>query len=144
MKNKNFYKKIAINIANIADSKKARDIFIYDIENKNPLFYFAILLTAESLPHMRAIEEEISIKMKKDDLYISHRDGINSNQWKVLDYDGVIVHIFEERIREFYALDKVYSQTKKINWNKDISKERNSSKDGNKKIRKSNKRTAKR
>lgn len=117
MKDKKYYKKLAKECARIADTKKAENIKVYDVENKTGLFYFSVILTAISQPHIKAIEEEITKKMKKDmGEHILHRDGINSTYWKVLDYGGIVIHIFDQQTREFYALDKIYEDCRKISW----------------------------
>jgi ribosome-associated protein len=119
MKNKRYYLNLAKEIARIADSKKGENITVYDVESKTGIFYYAILINSLSSPHTKALEEEIITSLKKEkNEYILHRDGIKSPNWKVLDYDGVIVHIFEPSIRDFYGLDRIYLDCKKVKWQK--------------------------
>jgi ribosome-associated protein len=119
MKNKRYYLSLSKEIARIAFSKKGENITVYDVEAKTGIFYYAVLINSVSLPHLKTIEEEIITKMKKQkNEYIIHRDGIESPNWKVLDYGGVIVHIFEPNMRDFYGLDRIYIDCKKIRWQK--------------------------
>jgi len=118
MREKNFFKKISIIAAQTADSKKGKNIIIYELKENNTLFYFSLLITVESYPQITAIEEEIQKKLKKEKLYILHKDGMQSRNWKVMDYGGLIIHIFEEETRKFYGLDKIYADCKKVNWEK--------------------------
>lgn len=123
MKDKKYYKKLAIETANLLDFKKAEDIVIYDTESKTGLFYYVIISTALSKPHIDALEEDISKKFKHEkNEYILHRDGIESNIWKVLDYGGIIIHIFDRETRDHYMLDKNYIECKTINWKKKVTK----------------------
>lgn len=98
------------------DSKKAHPVTIFDLAGKSPLADYAVLLVAESAPQLDAIEEEIQIKLKQDGVYCLHRDGMRSKNWKVLDYGGVLVHIYDGKAAEFYAIDKVYAGFKTVEW----------------------------
>ncbi len=75
-------------------------------------------MTAESAPQMGAIEDAVSIQLKQKGSYILYKDGPASKKWKVIDYGGIIVHIFEPITREFYSMDKVYHDFKKMKWEK--------------------------
>lgn len=113
-----FYRKLAVKAARIADQKKAENIVIYDISRNSSLFYYAVLATAESAPQIRAIEDELVMSLKKDGAYSEHRDGASSAKWRALDYAGFIVHIFEPSARELYGLDKLYYDCRRVEWRK--------------------------
>lgn len=110
------FKKIAVAAARAGDSKKASPVTIFDLAGKSPLADYAVLLVAESAPQLDAIEEEVQIKLKQEGVYCLHRDGMRSKNWKVLDYGGVLVHIYEGKAAEFYAIDKVYEGYKTVEW----------------------------
>ncbi len=117
MKDKKYYKKLAVEAARIIDLKKGEKTVIFDVESKTGLFFYAVITTALSQPHINALEEEIIKKFKKEyNEYLLHRDGIKSNQWKVLDYGGVVIHIMDSNSREFYAIDKIYFDSKTVRW----------------------------
>ncbi|MCX7641270.1 MAG: ribosome silencing factor [Elusimicrobiales bacterium] len=119
MKDKKYYKKIAVEIAKLIDAKKGENTILLDVESKTGLFYYALVTTILSNPHLNAIEEEIIKRMKQNfNEYTLHRDGVTSQQWKVLDYGGLVIHIMDEKSREFYAIDKIYSDCKKVRWEK--------------------------
>jgi len=126
MKDKKYYSKLAVEAARTADSKKAENITIYDVESKTGLYYYSLIMNALSSPHLKAIEEEIVTKFKREkNEYLLHRDGILSQNWKALDYGGLVIHIFASNTRDFYALDKIYSDCKKLKWEKkQIKKEK--------------------
>ena len=118
MNQKKEFKKIALLAANIGDEKKAGDIEIYELTEKSSLAFYVVVMTAESPPQMNAIEDAVSIQLKRKGAYILYKDGPESKTWKVIDYGGIIVHIFDPVSREFYSLDKVYYDFKKIKWKK--------------------------
>lgn len=127
---------MAIKAALLAHSKKAENILIYDISSNSSLFYYAVIVTASSLPQIRAIAEETVSHFKKLGLYSQYRDGSNSAKWRALDYYGFIVHILDPEARELYALDKLYHDCKKIDW-KEVKEESKISKATKKQKKKS-------
>lgn len=113
---KSSFKKIAVAAAVAGDSKKAQPVVIFDLAGRSPLADYAVLLAAESAPQLDAIEEEVQIRLKQEGIYCLHRDGMQSKNWKVLDYGGVLVHIYDIKAAEFYAIDKVYEGFKTVEW----------------------------
>ena len=113
------YGKLAAKAAILADSKKAENIVIYDISKNSSVFYYAVIVTVQSLPQIKAVEEELITALKKDGAYSEHRDGASSAKWRALDYGGFIVHIFEPETRLVYALDKLYSDCPVLKWKED-------------------------
>ncbi|MDQ7773026.1 MAG: ribosome silencing factor [Elusimicrobiales bacterium] len=111
------FRKLAAAAARLADSKKASDIRIYDIADKSDAAYFALIATVESQPQMRAVEDEVSVGLKRaEGVHALHRDGLLSRTWKVMDYGGLVVHVFEPSARAFYALDKLYDGCGQVDW----------------------------
>ena len=113
---KSSFKKIAFAAARAGDSKKAQPVTIYDLAGRSPLADYAVLLVVESAPQLDAVEEEVQVKLKQEGIYCLYRDGMRSKNWKVLDYGGVLVHIYDGKAAEFYAIDKVYAGFKTVEW----------------------------
>lgn len=113
---KNNYKKIAVEAALAGDSKKAGQIRIFDLCGRSTLADFVVLMNVESGPQIEAVEEEISIRLKHEGVYCLHKDGMRSRNWRVLDYGGVIVHVFDSKAADFYAIDKIYSDAAAVEW----------------------------
>jgi len=122
MTEKNEFKKLALLAANAGSEKKACDIEVYELTEQSSLAFYVVVMTAESAPQMSAIEDAVSIQLKQKGSYILYKDGPASKKWKVIDYGGIIVHIFDPVSREFYALDKVYHDFKKVQWKKTPAK----------------------
>lgn len=104
--------------AKYADDKKAENIRVIDLGGLSSLCDYVLIATATSKPHLDAVEEEISMQLKKEGIYKSNRDGGDSNIWRVSDYGAVLVHIMTPDAREFYALDKIFSFGKDVDFAK--------------------------
>lgn len=108
--------------ARLADDKKAENIKVIDLCGLSSLCDFVLIATATSKPHLDAVEEEISKKLKEQGYYKSNRDGGDSNQWRVSDYGGFLAHVMTQEARDFYALDKIFSFGKEIDFKKPVKK----------------------
>ncbi|HOW89195.1 MAG TPA: ribosome silencing factor [Elusimicrobiales bacterium] len=110
------FRAMAITAARLADAKKAEDIRIYDAGKRSPLTDFLLVATVDNPAQLEAVEEEISVAFKKDGFYAGHRDGGQSRHWRVLDYGGLIVHLFEKAARESFSFDSIYSDYPTVKW----------------------------
>ena len=82
--------------ARIADDKKAENIKVIDLNGLSSLCDYILIMTATSKPHLEAVEEEISKKLKELGYYKTNRDGADSLQWRVSDYGSFLAHIMTQ------------------------------------------------
>ncbi len=108
--------------ARLADEKKAENIKVINLKGLSSLCDFVLIMTATSKPHLEAVEEEISKKLKEIGIYKTNRDGADSLQWRVSDYGAFLVHIMTQEARDFYALDKIFSFGEELDFTKPIKK----------------------
>ena len=71
--------------------------------------YF-VICSGETERQLRAIFEEIAHALKKEGVLPHHHEGTIGSGWLLLDYGNVIVHIFAAPEREYYQLDKLWSE----------------------------------
>lgn len=115
-------KDIAILAARYADDKKAENIKLLDLQGLSSLCDYIVIATVTSKPHLEAVEDEISTQLKKIGVYKTNRDGGDSMIWRVSDYGSFLVHIMTAEARDFYALDKIFSFGKEVDYKKKIVK----------------------
>ena len=115
-------KELVCYAARLADDKKAENVRVIDLCGMSSLCDFILIATAISKPHLEAVEEEISKKLKEEGYYKSNRDGGASYQWRVSDYGGFLVHLMTQEARDFYMLDKIFSFGKEIPFLKPVKK----------------------
>lgn len=95
-------------IAEILDSKKARDIKILHVEDKTVIAEYFVLCTGNSSTQVKALAGEVEYRTEQRGLLPYSVEGRDNNSWILLDYSNVIVHIFSREAREFYNLEKLY------------------------------------
>ena len=98
----------------IALDKKAEDVVILDLRKISSLTDFFVICSGTSDPHLKAIANEILNKLKELGLHRKHYAGTPASRWLVLDYADVLVHIFHPKSREFYALEDLWKDAKRI------------------------------
>ena len=110
----NEMKELMEEIVKIADSKKARDIVVMQVDDKTTLTDYFVLMTGTSNTHIRALGDEIEFKVKEDlGILPHHIEGISSS-WVLVDYTGVVVNIFQQEAREMYALERLWGDGTKV------------------------------
>ena len=101
-------KALADAIADILDSKKARDIKVLHVEDKTVIAEYFVLCTGNSSTQVKALAGEVEFRTEQRGLSPYSVEGRDNNSWILLDYSNVIVHIFSREAREFYNLEKLY------------------------------------
>ncbi len=94
--------------ANAANDRKAKDLFAVEVGDITILADYLLMATANSSTHVRALAEEVEDKLSKAGIEPHHIEG-KATGWILLDYDEVIIHIFSRESREFYGLDRIWS-----------------------------------
>lgn len=101
-------------IVKIADSKKAKDILALEVTEKTSLADYFLLMTGTSTTHIRALSDEIEMKLKEQyGLYPHHVEGVTSS-WILADYTTVVVNVFLAEAREMYALERLWGDAKQV------------------------------
>ena len=97
-------------IEKILDNNKAKDIISIDLKNKSYIADYMIIASGNSSRHLQALSEILLNEMKKKGLDDCRIEGRESNDWKLVDANDIIIHIFHPEKREFYDLEKMWSE----------------------------------
>ena len=98
------------NIEKILDSNKAQNITTIDLKNKSYIADYMIIASGTSSRHLQSLSEILVSELKKLGLNNCRMEGKDSSDWKLVDAYDVIVHIFHPEKREFYDLEKMWSE----------------------------------
>jgi len=105
---------LASKIVKCADDKKAYDIKLLEIKDLTTLCDYFVICHGTSNPQMRAIFDEIDEKLEESGVKVLNPGASDNTQWLLMDYGDVIVHIFSEESREFYAIENLWNDAKSI------------------------------
>lgn len=103
--------------ANAINEKKGREISAIKIGDLTVLADYFLLCTANSSTQVRALCDEVEDKLEENGIRPHHIEG-KATGWVALDYGSVIIHIFGRNEREFYDLDKMWSDGETVDLDK--------------------------
>ena len=98
------------NIEKILDNNKAQDITAIDLKNKSYIADYMIIASGTSSRHLQSLSEILVSELKKIGVDGCRIEGRDSNDWKLVDAIDIIIHIFHPEKREFYDLEKMWSE----------------------------------
>ena len=107
-------KEIMQKVVRCMDSKKAVDIRVLDISTVTTMADYFVICQGNSPAQMKAISEEIEEKLSEEGVNPIGREGMSTSYWILMDYSDVIVHIFYQETREFYGLEKLWSDAEEL------------------------------
>jgi len=90
------------------DQKFGQDIMAMDLRNVTTIADYFVIATGGSAPQLHALAETTEETMAKHEIPIKHREGLHSGEWILLDFGGIIVHLFDKDSRDFYKLERVW------------------------------------
>ena len=93
-----------------ADDKKAENLLVLDVREVSSITDYFVIATGTSEPHVRAIWTEIADRLQKEHAERPPKpEGDRHNQWVVLDYYDVIVHVMQQSVRDQYDLESLWN-----------------------------------
>ena len=96
--------------ARTAEDNRGENIVVLDMREITPVFDYFVIATGNSRRQLHAISEEIE-HVLEDDLKDKRMgiEGYQESRWILLDYGNVVIHLFDEETREYYALEDFWS-----------------------------------
>ena len=98
----------------IALDKKAEDAIILDVRGISTVADFFLICNGTSEPHLKAIADEITRRLRDAGIRPLHRDGFPPSRWIVMDYNDVLIHIFHPELRQRYGLEDLWGDAKRV------------------------------
>ena len=95
------------------DDKKANNIEVIKIDELTIVADYFIIATANSNTHVRALADEVEYQLEEAGITPDHIEG-RSTGWVLLEYKGVVVHVFLEESRNYYNLERLWEDGTKI------------------------------
>ncbi len=97
-----------------AESKKASDIRVLDLRDITSFTDTFVICTGSNSRQIQAISEEVNLKLKQAGQLPLSLEGFEHAEWILADYGDFIVHIFSEKARLYYDLERLWRQAKDV------------------------------
>ena len=101
-------------IVEVASEELAEDIVMLDLRQITSLADYFVVMTSQSSRQTEGLEIAITSALRDAGVARFHREGIQGSGWVLLDFSNVIVHIFGQEEREFYALERLWYQAQQV------------------------------
>jgi ribosome-associated protein len=95
--------------------KKAESVSILEMEKGSNAFTDYFLICSGVNPkQVQAIADEVEERLEKSGQRVTHKEGYSQAEWVLLDYVDFVVHIFSERARQYYDLERLWKTAKRL------------------------------
>src|ERR1700722_10601239 len=95
--------------------KKAEEITILELEQGSGAFTDYFVVCSGSNPRqVQAIADEVELRLKKTGLWPNQIEGYKQAEWVLLDYFDFVVHVFSEKARKFYDLERLWKSSRRL------------------------------
>lgn len=115
MKKKNDLKRQVSEAISACQEKKAEEISILELEQGSGAFtdYF-VVCSGTNPRQIQAISDEVEERLEKTGLRATHVEGYKQAEWVLLDYVDFVVHVFSEKARKYYDLERLWKSAKRL------------------------------
>jgi len=112
---KNDVKRQVAEAISACQEKKAEEITILELEKGSGAFtdYF-VVCSGTNPRQIQAISDEVEERLKKNGMRPTHVEGYKQAEWVLLDYVDFVVHVFSEKSRRFYDLERLWKSAKRL------------------------------
>ena len=98
-------REIALAAAKALDDKRGKDIVVLKVDEMTVITDYMVIATGRSVPQVKALAEQVEEELAKHDVFARRREGLSEGRW----CGDVMVHIFHEQDREYYQLERLWS-----------------------------------
>ena len=100
--------------ARAALDKKAADLTVLDVQGVSSVTDYFLVCSGRSTTHVESITDAIREDLKGDAVRPLHTEGTSESGWILLDYGDVLVHVFLEETRQYYALERLWGDAPSV------------------------------
>lgn len=93
------------------DDMKAKDVQVLDVRGKTSVTDFMIVASGTSDRHVKAVAETVAFRAKEAGEAPLGTEGVSEGEWALVDLNSVVVHVMLPKVRDFYALERLWTAT---------------------------------
>lgn len=108
---------LACTAARIADDEQATDVLVLHVGDVLGVTEYFVIAGASNRRLVNAVVEEVEAQVRDLTGRSPVRtEGVRENQWVLVDYGDVVVHVFLSEVRDFYEIERLYTDVPKVDW----------------------------
>lgn len=94
--------------------KKTSSLKVLDISKISIIADYFVIVSVPTQKNVEALDSDICDLMDKNGYELRNKEGVHS-KWVLIDYNDIVIHLFDDEYKEFYNLDKLWADAKEIN-----------------------------
>lgn len=94
--------------------KKALDVLTLSIRKISPIADYFVIATGTSSTHIVALCDHLEKELAKEKIFAKHKEGKQKGEWVLIDFEEVVVHIFNRELRDYYSLERIWNDAERI------------------------------
>ena len=98
---------------NAAAEKKALDLTVLDLRGISSFTDFFVIATGTNRRQVQAIADEVSDQLKRNGSPAARVEGYQNAEWVLIDYGDFVVHVFDDKARRFYDLERLWRESRR-------------------------------
>ncbi|MFZ5861266.1 MAG: ribosome silencing factor [Nitrospirota bacterium] len=102
-------KTIAILAGVVARDKLADDVMVLDVAALTTVTSYLVIASGDSVRQVKAIAEAVDEALDTEGARLLRSEGLEHGRWVLLDYGGLVVHVFHREAREFYRIERLWA-----------------------------------
>ena len=108
---------LALAAAQAAKDNRGQDVAILDLRELTCIFDYFVIASGTSRRQLHAMSDEID-HVLQDELGDKRLgiEGYEESSWILLDYGSVVIHLFDQETRQFYRLEELWAEAKRVAW----------------------------
>jgi ribosome-associated protein len=91
------------------ESKKGRDILVFDVRATSPVTDYYVIASGATAPQLKAMATAVTRALKGEGAGWHRQSGAPEDGWIVVDYVDVVIHIFLDETRRYYAIEELWA-----------------------------------
>ncbi len=109
-------KALVLQAAEAASAKKAEGILILDVSRQLAITDYFLICTGRTDRQVQTISEEVERRLRGRRVKPFRREGEREARWVLLDYVDFVVHVFHSEDRDYYDLERLWSDAARLDW----------------------------
>ena len=105
---------LAQRAAAVCRDHKANDVVVLDLTGVTDMTDYFVIASGTSDTHVRALGEHVMQELEKEGWTANHVEGLTQGRWVLLDYVDFVVHLFHPTLRNFYQLERLWSDAEHV------------------------------
>ena len=105
--------------ARAASDKLGTQIVAFDVSEQLAITDAFVIASASNDRQVKAIVDEVEDKLREIGAKPIRREGERDGRWVLIDYGDIVVHVFDQESREYYALEELWADAPRVDWKRE-------------------------